>query len=52
MEGLLATDRCLAALASLIADHEAEYGPITDDELAVQNALDREAALPFTATIG
>ena len=44
IEDRLARDRRLATLASLVADHEAEHGVITDEELAAQDELDRDAA--------
>ena len=38
-------DRRLAALAVAVADYEAEFGEITDEELAFQRRLDRERAM-------
>lgn len=40
----LAKDDRLAALDELIAEFEAEHGPITDEEIAEQRQRDREAA--------
>jgi hypothetical protein len=38
-------DRRLAALAVAVSDYEAEFGHITDEELALQLRLDRESAV-------
>ncbi len=40
-----ARDRRLAALAGVIADYEAEFGEISDEEMAALQRADREAAL-------
>lgn len=40
----MAKDARLAAMDELIADFEAEYGPITDEEIAEQVQLDRDAS--------
>ena len=40
----LAHDARLAAMDELIADFEAEYGPITDEEIAEQRQRDRDAS--------
>lgn len=40
----VARDQRLAALGELIAAYEAEFGEITDDELAEQEQADRDAA--------
>ncbi len=39
-----AKDRRLRALAQAVAAYEAEFGPITDEELAAQQRADRAAA--------
>jgi hypothetical protein len=38
-------DRRLEALAVAVADYEAEFGEITDEEMALQLRLDRERAV-------
>jgi hypothetical protein len=38
-------DRRLEALAAAVADYEAEFGRITDEEMAAQLRLDRENAV-------
>jgi hypothetical protein len=38
-------DRKLAALSDAIADYEAEYGEITEAEIAAQRRADRAAAI-------
>jgi hypothetical protein len=40
-----ARDRRLEALASAIADYEAEYGEITDEEMIMVERSDRQAAV-------
>ena len=40
----MAKDARLAAMDALIADFEAEYGPITDEEIAEQRQRDRDAS--------
>ncbi|WP_419846566.1 hypothetical protein [Candidatus Poriferisocius sp.] len=40
----MAKDARLVAMDELIADFEAEYGPITDEEIAEQVQLDRDAS--------
>ena len=40
----LGHERRMAALAAAIADYEAEFGPITDEELERQAQIDRDAA--------
>ena len=45
----LETERRLSALASLVADYEAEHGAITGAELAEQEELDRDAAAAVRA---
>jgi hypothetical protein len=40
-----ARDRRLEGLASAIADYEAEYGEITDEEMAAVKRADRQAAV-------
>jgi Arc/MetJ-type ribon-helix-helix transcriptional regulator len=42
-------DRRLAALAEAVAAYEAEHGLITEDELAQQARLDRDAAAAVRA---
>src|SRR5947208_2536269 len=39
-----ARDRRLEALAEVVADYEAEFGEITDDEIANLHRADRQAA--------
>ncbi|MGH8906115.1 MAG: hypothetical protein ACRD0K_06295 [Egibacteraceae bacterium] len=41
----VARDRRLRALAEAVAAYEAEFGEITDEELAAQARADREAAI-------
>ena len=43
MEEQLAKEARLAAMDELIAEFEAEHGPITDEEIAEQRQRDREA---------
>jgi hypothetical protein len=38
-------DRRLEALAAAVSDYEAEFGRITDEEVALQLRLDRERAV-------
>ena len=40
----LAKDARLAAMDELIAEFEAEHGPITDEEIAEQRQRDRDAS--------
>jgi hypothetical protein len=40
-----ARDRRLAALAQAVADYEAEFGEITDEEMAAVGRADRETAV-------
>ena len=40
----MAKDERLAALDELLAEFEAEYGPITDEEIAEQRQRDRDAS--------
>jgi hypothetical protein len=40
-----ARDRRLQALADAIADYEAQYGRITDEEMAAQRRSDQETAV-------
>ncbi|WP_419926325.1 hypothetical protein [Candidatus Poriferisocius sp.] len=41
----LAKDARLAAMDELIAEFEAEHGPITDEEIAEQRQRDRDASV-------
>jgi Arc/MetJ-type ribon-helix-helix transcriptional regulator len=41
----VAKERRLSALSSLIAEYEAEYGVITEDELASRERADRRKAI-------
>jgi hypothetical protein len=41
----VARDRRLAALAEAVAAYEAEFGPISDEELSAQARADRQAAI-------
>jgi hypothetical protein len=38
-------ERRLEAMAAVVADYEADFGEITDDEVALQLRLDRERAV-------
>ena len=38
-------DRRLEALAVAVSDYEAEFGQITDEEMALQRRFDRQSAL-------
>ena len=40
-----AKERRLRALAEAVADYEAQFGPISDEEIAAQRRLDQRAAI-------
>ena len=40
-----ARDRKLQALTAVVADYEAEFGTITDEEIVAQERADRESAM-------
>ena len=48
LEERAAKERRLAAMAAAVAAYEAEFGEITEDELAEQRRLDRQAAVTLS----
>ncbi len=49
LEQMLAEEERLRALAAYVADYEAEFGEITDEEMADQRRRDRDAAAAVRA---